>query len=470
MNKTRPERGIYFATHFGNWYEHADEAELREYIAELAHWGCSGIGAWFDMHDFRGMDDPGARKRAELVRRVFRAAKANGLRVDLSCLANEAFDSSPEELRADWTGGHDGYSPCGLESHYRREVCPSKPGGLEYLIEARRETLAAFADLKIDSFTIGPYDQGGCTCPACAPWGSNGFVRLAEKLAALFRETVNPDAEIYLSTWNFGQHPDEWRGLRAQGDALTGWVDALEIAPQDMPRLEADPFLPFFCMSDISMNEMLPWGGCGANPLPRRFQRELSEFPHCRGLRPYSEGVYEDLNKVVELAVLSGMAADASEAVGLYAERYFGAETAPLLREAAPLLEENTGHWEDIYQGGVKANPYSFRLIDRGRPWRLGLKGVNLDPARVHRVSALLDECERRMSADARGSWRWRILKIRGEIDQGLLDGAAPGELEEKFLELGAIYKVGPDTSVLLVPPSEKLLRRADSFLFVPEP
>lgn len=466
----RPMRGVYFATHFGNWYENAGEKELTDYIGELAYWGCTSISCWLDLHHFRGIDDPKAKKSVALLKRIYRAAKAKGLRTDLTMVANEAYDSSPKELRADWSGGHDGYKAAGLQSHYHREICPSNPDGLAYLLKIRQEIFNTFRDIKPDSITITPYDQGGCTCSKCAPYGSNAYPKLAKQIAKLYRETVNPSGEVYLSTWNFGEHPDEWQGLLAQKDELRKWVTMLEVAPQHLPDIEKNPVLPFFCMSEISMNEMLPWGGCGANPLPMRFQKELTDFPHLSGLRPYSEGIYEDLSKIMELAVLSGKASNTLHAAALYAERYFGKAAAAKLPRIAELMEQNIGHWTDIYQDGRKANPYDFRIIDRGKPWRLGLKGVNLEKSRVAEVEKLLNECEAMMSEPQKKSWRWRVLKIRGEIDADLLAGKSLAEMEQKFLELAKIYKVTPETTVLLTPPSEKLLRAAKSFLFVPEP
>ncbi|MBR2838370.1 MAG: hypothetical protein IKE55_06295, partial [Kiritimatiellae bacterium] len=70
-----PERSMYFATHFHNWYEEAPDAEVVRYIEELAEWGLTGVAAWFDMHDFSGMDDPAAKRRLERLKLVFRTAK-----------------------------------------------------------------------------------------------------------------------------------------------------------------------------------------------------------------------------------------------------------------------------------------------------------------------------------------------------------------------------------------------------------
>ena len=85
------ERGVYSATHFRNWYEEASDEDVARYVEELAEWGMNGVGVWFDMHDFNGMDDSGAQRRLSRLKLIFRTAKRLGLRRDLLFLANESF-------------------------------------------------------------------------------------------------------------------------------------------------------------------------------------------------------------------------------------------------------------------------------------------------------------------------------------------------------------------------------------------
>ena len=80
-----------------------------QYVEDLAGWGMNGVGVWFDMHDFSGIDDDGARRRLARIKLIFRTAKRLGLRRDLLFLANESFGGSPPELRADWRAGRNGY-------------------------------------------------------------------------------------------------------------------------------------------------------------------------------------------------------------------------------------------------------------------------------------------------------------------------------------------------------------------------
>ncbi len=304
----KPIRGMYFATHFGNFYEAAPVAEIERYVEELALWGCNALSVWFDMHQYAGIEDPAAQRMIDRLRRILQAAGAVGIRGGLTMLANEGYANSPEALRADWTAGHDGYtSPPG--GHYHREICPSKPGGLDVILETRREMLEAFADLDIAYAWIWPYDQGGCTCSRCAPWGANGFLRTAEPVAGLVREVI-PEAQVVLSTWYFDHFTTgEWEGLsRAFADGAPPWVDLLLAGdyggefPPYLRQHGVPGSLPVVSFPEISMEGNFPWGGYGVNPRPSTWEAyERRHGALLAGGFPYSEGIFEDLNKVLTL-------------------------------------------------------------------------------------------------------------------------------------------------------------------------
>ncbi len=80
---------------------------------------------------------------------------------------------------------------------------------MEYILEVLGAEFDWAADLSPRYVWIWPYDQGGCGCPQCRPWGSNGFLKAAERVAALARRKL-PGTEIILSTWFFNE--GEWQG------------------------------------------------------------------------------------------------------------------------------------------------------------------------------------------------------------------------------------------------------------------
>lgn len=120
-------RAIYFATHFGNWYDNAPEDEIDRYIEDLALWGCNVIRAWFDRHHFRNIMEPAAQKKLKNLKHIFRKSASLGMKNFLPNLANEAYAESPEALRADWIGLKNGYKTPIIGGHYHVELCPSKP-------------------------------------------------------------------------------------------------------------------------------------------------------------------------------------------------------------------------------------------------------------------------------------------------------------------------------------------------------
>lgn len=130
-----PVRGIYFATHFFNWYHVAPIDEVRKYVEELALWGCNTLDVWFDMHHYQGLDDPEAQAMIRRLREILQAGQEVGLKPATGGLANEGYASSPENIRAEWVP-QNGYVQ--NLSHYHVEVCPNKPGGMEYILKTRR--------------------------------------------------------------------------------------------------------------------------------------------------------------------------------------------------------------------------------------------------------------------------------------------------------------------------------------------
>ena len=204
--------GMYFASHFGNFYEAAPPREVENLIEDLALRGCNALMVWYDMHQYAGVDDPASMKMIARLKRLLQCARRAGMQTVFGTLANEAFAASPAAMRAEWRAQNGYFREPG--GHYHVEICPNKPGGLAEILRQRREVLGAFVDAPIDFVSIWPYDQGGCTCEKCAPWGANGFLKTASALAGLYREAL-PGAKILLSTWYFDRFiAGEWAAFK----------------------------------------------------------------------------------------------------------------------------------------------------------------------------------------------------------------------------------------------------------------
>jgi hypothetical protein len=423
-------RGMYFATHFHNFYHDAPLAEVESYVEDLALWGCNALSVWYDMHHYAGIQDPAAQAMIARLRAVIKAANAVGIGAGLTTLSNEAYHTSPKPLRAE-----------PFPHHYHVEICPSKPEGLALILKWRQEMLEAFADLEIEYFWIWPYDQGGCKCADCKPWGGNGFVRNAEAVGSLVRRLL-PRAKIVVSTWEFGYWDGdlEWEQFYAALKAKPGWVDYIMAEghgdfPPYILKHGAPPHFPMLNFPEISMSGMGPWGGFGANLQTQRLQKVWAT---CRGMLaggfPYSEGIFEDLNKVVCLQLYW----DPDRSVGDIVREYAAAEFSPAVMDdvakAVILLEDNMSH--------------GLAPTDRLSDWRrktLEGAGAAEDACVLYSLNKvrnpeeplkLLDAAGRRMPALARASWRWRMLWLRAALDVELTrSGGAPTAVADGYFE-----------------------------------
>ena len=446
-------RAMYFATHFFNFYHAAPVAEVTRYIEELALWGCNALFVWFDMHHYTGIDAPDAQAMIARLKAFLSAANGAGMGGGLTLLANEAYAGSPEELRADWRAGQNGYhrEPGG---HYHVELCPSIPAGLDKLLSWRREVFDAFADVDLEYISIWAYDQGGCTCSKCAPWGARGLLKCAPPVAALAKEAW-PDTKVILSTWYFDLFTSgEFSGLRAAFAAeKPTWCDCLlcdtHFGHGEWPVEEfgdnTPGALPVVGFPEISMHGMYPWGGYGANPRPGRWQQYWNRVrEYLNGSLPYSEGAYEDINKTLILQFEWAPDRPADDIVREYAAFELGHDVAEDAAALCRMLEEDLDHAVVVNADGQKTG--ADEIIHR--------------LARNEKAESCRDlarAIEDRMRPALRGSWRWRLLRIRAELDALLKasGGKTTDDVEVLFEELIERFSLQDATGAVL-PPSRK--------------
>lgn len=441
-------RGMYFATHFHNFYHEAPISAVQRYVEDLSLWGCNALLVWFDMHHFNGMEDSKAQAMVRRLRSILKAAESVGIAPGLTMLANEAYANSPKHLRADWTAGHDGYhSPPG--GHYHVELCPNKPGGVEAIVNMRRGMLEAFKGIGIGYALVWPYDQGGCTCTACAPWGSNGYLKTAPAVAKVVKD-VFPQARIVLSTWYFDHFTKgEWPGLDAAfKKQRPKWVDYLLVDDYgdnfpEYPLKNGVPGqFPMVNFTEISMYNLWPWGGFGANPLMNHFQKIWNvSGRYLSGGFPYSEGIFEDLNKAVMFGFFWDNDRKALDTVRSYVAGYFGQKCAVEIVQGLQLLEQNhDGRTPTYYLDGKPALPWEIPPEKRSKPFEIRYGYADAKIAR--QAAAILRKVDKKLLPSIRKSWRWRIILLRAMIDECM--AANKGEwtplVEKYFRELTVIY------------------------------
>lgn len=433
----KPARGIYFATHFHNYYHEAPVEEIGRYVEDLALWGLNELVVWYDMHHFNGVEDPAAATFRKRLHAILSAAKRAGMDVSLLVIGNEAYGNSPGALRAVPGGGRGGYYPCA--------VCPSEPEGMAYILKILGEEFDWAADLKPRSVWIWPYDQGGCGCVACQPWGSNGFMKCVEEVGKLARQKL-PGTQILLSTWymdkaelasvlkRLGDQQDLADGLVNEGNVLPaasglGSVDQSSGGPAPAFRGE----LPVVGFPEISMHDTFPWGGFGATPLTGRAQQQWNaQKQGLAGGYPYSEGIYEDLTKVV------------------YSQFYWSDRLAEETVKEYIAFEFSPAVVEDVV-GVIRTLEQNHHM----RWWPGELEGVKLemdwfpskgvqpqaDPG-AEEAYATVQRVDAKLAPQARQSWRWRQLYLRALLDSELkTNGGKPNDrCNEAFAELIKLY------------------------------
>lgn len=447
----KPVRGIYFATHFHNFYHEAPVKEVQDYIEDIALWGINTLCVWFDMHHYKGIGDPDARLMISRLKCLLNSAKNLKLSTSLVFIANEGYADSPHQLRAEWSAGKNGYhhQPQGF---FQVELCPNKPGARELLLRWAEEKLMAFADVMPDYLWIWPYDTGGCTCDRCAPWGANGFLSIAEPIARLYRSHV-PCGRVILSTWYFDHFIDgEWEGLAKAFRNRPDWVDYIMVDDSgdtfpDYPLRHGVPGgLPMLNFPEISMYKSW-WGGVGANPLLRHLQALWDVAgKHVAGGFPYSEGIYEDINKAIIAQFQWKGMRSAVDIVREYVASEYSVDVVDDVVTALDILEKNNQH-SHREQDGIHCIPME-RTIDADRAWQL-----------LQRADALL-------SPQVRKSWHWRILYLRGLIDAELAanDCRITDKCEEAFKELVSIYHA-ENAALVVSPPTREALKLKRSWL-----
>lgn len=432
-------RSVYFATHFNNFYQAAPIDKITEYMEELVLWGCNCISMWFDMHHFSSMNDAEALELLERMRIIYEAAKDMGLKTALTMLANEYYYGAPSELLAENSTEGTGYflKPCGF---YNTEICPSKPEGEELILRARKEMLEYFSTTELDFVSLWPYDQGGCTCPDCRPWGSNGFIKISKKLAAEIR-TVFPKAKCILSAWRFDSFTNgEWDGILNQLEDLSKHFDILmadfasPTTPTDLAEKTKACGMQLVGFPDISMLAT-PWGGFGAAPAPKLLDKIYQENESKGdGGFCYSEGIFEDINKVVMMSLYFGNST-ASQAVCDYFRYYFSCESAEFAEEFVNCLEKSLSRKRINADGTV--NNYPVEKFVAEMP-RFEIRSAET----VERAYELAKKLESTVPRQVKKSSRFQMLYLRAVIDSELVksNGELTDVIEKSAKKLEKIY------------------------------
>ncbi len=399
----KPVRGIYLATHFHNFYESAPIGEVQQYVQDLALWGFNTLLLWYPMNQFSGYDDPAAIAYRSRLHAILYAARDIGMDAAWGEIANGGYNNSPDSIRA--------VKCIKYGAQFEVDICPSKPGGTEYILGNAKKMLTEFADVKPIYYLLWPYDNGGCDCEKCRPWGTNGYLRMARLIADQQRKFI-PKAKPILSTWLFS--PTEWLEIQKIFSVQhPEWVNYMMnewllngTRPDGAPGGKPELGFP-----EITMLSWQPWGGYGAAPLPARFQSEWRDRSRSlSGGFPYSEGIYDDINKALFAQFYWQPDRSAADIIKEYIAFEYSRDVIDEIVRAIGILELN--HFTKPH--GANCTYSTVGILKQFH----NLQEINQS---AEEAFLLIQKSEAKMTLQAQLAWRWRILALRALIDLEIL-------------------------------------------------
>ena len=191
-----------------------------------------------------------------------------------------------------------------------------------------------------------------------------------------------------------------------------------------------------------------PWGGFGANPMAKKFTavREHTEGIF-KGCLPYSEGIYEDVNKVMILGRVSGLITDEFEAYEKYAKLEF---SPALAKDIAKLLKAEDDGLLRVRMDDEAEVPGTVSV-------RFGIYFVKY----IDYAFELAKSIDARLDERTKSGWKWRIIYLRAAIDFELYHNNwyMTEESVRSMEELTKIYHA-EKANYFVCPPTPESLRR----------
>jgi len=388
-------RAVYFALHFFNWYHRATHEELVEYLEDLMLWGYNTLVVNFPRVNLKGWDDPSCEPALNQLRTLYSAAKVLNMKTAYLS-ANQDFNPPNPDYAADKSK---------LTCKNGNLICTGTEDGYKYYEDIIMHILRGVSDIGIDYMICWPYDEGGCCCEKCFPWGSNGFYRTAKRLSKTLAKEL-PGTKIILSTWLFAygiNDPRDYELLyeKLEADIAAGdkWLDGVLIDtpnasfPEFVLKRGAPAGLPVIAFPEISMIGHNPWGGFGAVVTPERFEKLFAQYKSIiTGCAAYSEGIFEDLNK----AVVAGLFWDSSYGVNASLADYIS-------------YEYSSKYVTDILR--------MISFIEKNHALTAIASKKPADMNAAKEALAIAEKIDAALSENIKKRWRWRILYARPVLD-----------------------------------------------------
>eukprot|EP01043_Picozoa_sp_COSAG02_P013651 COSAG02_NODE_550_length_20437_cov_4.270676_1_plen_888_part_00 len=485
-------RGLYFATHFGNFFANAPATAIHEYLEDMALWGANTLVVIAEPAKFENITMLGPLLDRNAQIGAF--AQSIGFKVGW-IFNNEGFqDAYHQDEHGNYVSNISFTYPqqeggdFGTPTMPQFLICPHN--GLDYLKNGvwgpilRR---VAANGLHLDHLIAWPYDWGGCGCQQDWPWGAVGFPRFSTDILTMAtNEWGHAGVEGTLSTWHFQMSTakppadeygglDKWLrshndgGVAAHAHAHTqtqpqpeehvrhadtaggyGGLGYSRLLPRDhnvVPEYQAASTANWtHTMSAVpgGFQWIAAHGKVGG--LPTLDFPEYSMFSGCPwggyGANPVPQTMQTDWDTHGDI-ISGGM--PYSEGIYLDMNQVMRQQqywSGRLTNET--LLEYNR------YEFGWAAAEnitQAVRILETTLGWEAGPfpKGKDLAKNGSSQYAfALLNDAMLSMTESAKASWRWRILYLRAQIDALSFRGKATNAalLNASFDELAKIYHV----------------------------
>jgi hypothetical protein len=334
---------LYAPAHFGNSYEVMSADEMDTYLADVKRMGFNSYADWFTATDVNDPYSPQhadqkSRSRFEKKKAVYLAAQEAGLKLNVIICPNHVYLN---QLMAKSIAAKKGRRIQG------QLICPSTPRGREIILENHRNWFAdtAEAGIKFNTLTAFAYDYGGCACSKCAPWILTS-AELTREIHSIAKE-YHPEIEPWYCSWWWSDKDHElfnaWADTHAPGwlKGMTMHIEYNRTRPKHVPVPEGCQKLAFVHIGYNEKSDYGRYGKMGPTFGPNRISTTIDELHKLgfAGFQTYSEGRFDDVNKMVLAGLASGAHSDVDAALRAYATRYLGATEADGVRWAKLLRQ-----------------------------------------------------------------------------------------------------------------------------------
>lgn len=397
-------RGIYLANHFHNYFMTSSTEEMTRYLEDMALWGFNILKIGFPEINLDYFGSAMFYEEMDRITPLMLAAQKLGIRNMVPLYSGQTGTQFPEEYRA--TPVPD---PLNRHGNFGNILCMSNPDAFAFCLRDNEILLSEYKKRGIDVYYANtwPYDEGGCGCEKCSPWGANGYLRISKALAKLFKEYY-PEGKLVVATWTFDTPCiGEWEAL-SKSLAEEKWADiVLADAHTDYPRypldVEVPGNLPLISFPEISMWGLYPWGGHGAVGFPWRMTNIWQQTQgKLMGELLYSEGIYEDLNKITVAGLCEDFNRDPAETLRQYAKYELGLNDTDKFVRMIYLMEYNHVAGAD--------------------------KNRQCDLAMAEEAYNLSRQIDTVLPSWGKTCWRWRIIYLRILLDLHRYRGQTLGD------------------------------------------